>query len=101
MQASNNYNSQFYEYNQQYYEYNPVNQQYYPTSWENWQTTNSYPQTANSRLESQRISKHRASSILTPTTNCEYCDCVFQESEEITEQDKHCAVPGYIGDLQD
>ena len=43
----------------------------------------------------QRISKHRASSILTPTDDCDYCDCQLQESEKISERDTYCTIPGY------
>ena len=88
---------------------------YHSNSWSHWEPTTWFPKTAprtsTTRMPTtrtptartptapsiggQRISKHRASSILTPTENCDYCDCQFQESEKISERDTYCTIPGY------
>ena len=59
------------------------------------QATNSLPRNPTGHFDGQRISKQRASSILTPIDDSDYCFYQFQESEKNIEQKRFCFGPGY------
>ena len=59
------------------------------------QFTKSLPRTTTGHFNGQRISRERASSILTPIDDFDYCGYQFQESEKMIEQRIFCAGPGY------
>ena len=59
------------------------------------QADNSLPRIPTGHFDGQRISKQRASSILTPIDDSDYCFFQFQESEKNIEQKRFCFGPGY------